>query len=218
LTKIIGSAALTAAVSSGANTALSNLSSVAVNATIDMNDQIIRDMKAGAGWGKLEEIESYEEASATGNTKTFTLSEENLDLYSALILTYNIIATGALNIEILVDGRTAGYRYSVSEDSGGTFTNSTAASQSECVVLDSTLLSANTLRAMGQVLIMPMEQNEGADICDLLFTGGVATAGNAWGCCTVEPFDLTSMGSLTVQTSANAWYIHSRLNLMGRRK
>ena len=64
-----------ASASGGANTALSNLSSVAVNATIDMNDQIIKDMKAGVGWGKLEEIESYEEASATGNTKHLHLQK-----------------------------------------------------------------------------------------------------------------------------------------------
>jgi len=207
-----------AAASGGANTALSNLSSVAVNATINMNSNILTNVKAGVGYAKLEQIESYEEASATGNTKTFTLTEDNLNLYDCLILTYNLISTEAFNLEILVDGRTTGYAYSVSEDASGTFTNSTAASQSECVIMDSTIISTENLRIQGQILFMPAEQNEGNDLCDLLFSGGVKTAGNAWGCCTVEPFDSTSMGSITVATSTSSWKIHSSMNLMGRRK
>ena len=172
---------------------------------------------AGAN-GKLEQIEFYEEASATGNTKTFTLTQENLNFYDALVLNYNLLSTQAFNLEILVDGKTAGYAFSVSEDAAGTFTNSTASSQSECVMMDSTLISTELLRIMGQVLIMPAEQNEGDDLCNLLFSGGVKTAGNAWGCCTVEPFDSTSMGSLTIQTSTSSWQIHSSMNLMGRKK
>ena len=202
---------------SGANTALSNLSSVAVNATIDMNDQIIKDMKAGIGWGKLEEIESYEEASATGNTKTFTLTEDNLDLYDSLVLTYSLTTTAAFNLEIVVDGISSGYSYSVSEDAAGTFTNSAATAQSQFVIMDSTLISTDTLRAMGIISFLPAEQNEGADMCNLLFQGGVNTAGNAWGCGNVAA-TLASFGSITIQTSTSSWTVHSRFNLMGRRK
>jgi len=202
---------------SGANTALSNLSSVAVNDTINMNNEIIKDMKAGVGWGKLEEIESYEEASATGSTKTFTLTEDNLDLYDSLVLTYSLTTSASFNLEIVVDGITSGYSYSVSEDAGGTFTNTTSASQSQFVIMDSTLISTDTLYAMGSVTFLPAEQNEGADLCDLLFQGGVRTAGNAWGCGSVA-VTLASFGSITIQTSTSSWTVHSRFNLMGRRK
>jgi len=217
MAKIIGSAALAPAASSGANTALSNLSSVAVNATIDMNDQIIKDMKAGVGWGKLEEIESYEEASATGNTKTFTLTEDNLDLYDSLVLTYSLTTSAAFNLEIVVNGITSGYAYSISEDASGTFTNSAATAQSQFVIMDSTLISTDTLYCKGTVTFLPAEQNEGADVCNLLCMGGIATAGNAWGNGHVAA-TLASFGSITIQTSTSSWTIHSRFNLMGRRK
>jgi hypothetical protein len=207
-----------AAASGGANTALSNLSSVAVNATIDMNSNILTNVKAGVGYAKLEQLEFYEEASATGDTKTFTLTEDNLDLYDCLILTYNLISSASFDLEIVVDALTSGYAYSVSEDSAGTFSNTSATSQSECVVMDTTLINTENLRIQGQILFMPAEQNEGDDLCDLLFQGGIKNRGNAWGCCTVEPFDSTSMGSITVATSTSSWKIHSTMNLMGRRK
>ena len=207
-----------AAASGGANTALSNLSSVAVNATIDMNDQIIKDMKAGVGWGKLEEIESYEEASATGSTKTFTLTEDNLDLYDSLILTYSLFTSAAFNLELTVDGLTSGYGYSISEDAGGTFTNTTAASQSQFVVMDSTLISTDTIGAQGQIILIPQENHAGNDECSLLCSGGVIQNGNAWGNGLVSGVTLSSFGSITIQTSTSSWTIHSRFNLMGKRK
>ena len=206
-----------AAASGGANTALSNLSSVAVNATIDMNSNILTNVKAGLGFAKLEEIEAYEEASATGNTKTFTLAEDDLSLYDALVLTYNLTTTASFNLEIVVDGITSGYRYSVSEDAGATFTNTTSASQSEFTIMDSTLLSTDTITGSGQVLFMPSENSEGTDRCNVLFSGGCDTAGNAWGVGSVAS-PHTSFGSITIQTSTSSWTIHSMFNLMGRRK
>ena len=201
---------------SGANTALSNLSSVAVNATIDMNSNILTNVGVG-GFAKLEEIEAYEEASATGNTKTFTLAEDDLSLYDALVLTYNLTTTASFNLEIVVDGITSGYRYSVSEDAGATFTNTTSASQSEFTIMDSTLLSTDTITGSGQVLFMPSENSEGTDRCNVLFSGGCDTAGNAWGVGSVAS-PHTSFGSITIQTSTSSWTIHSMFNLMGRRK
>ena len=206
-----------ASASGGANTALSNLSSVAVNATIDMNDQIIKDMKAGVGWGKLEEIESYEEASATGSTKTFTLTEDDLDLYDALVLTYTFVTTASFNLELVVDGITSGYAYSTSEDDGGTFANSTATAQSQFVIMDTSILDTDTIYAMGQVLFMPAEQGEGGDHCAIVFQGGVSTKGNAWGTGHVADTN-SSFGSITIQTSTSTWLRHARFNLMGRRK
>lgn len=207
-----------AAASGGANTALSNLSSVAVNATIDMNNNILTNVKAGVGYAKLEEIEAYEENSATGNTKTFTLTEDNLDLYDALVLTYSLTTSAAFNLEIVVDGIGSGYGFSISEDSGGTFTNTTSASQPEFTVMDSTLLSTDTVYATGQILLLPAEQNEGAGMVNLICQGGVRSAGNAWGCGTLTGVTLSSVGSITIQTSTSSWTVHSRFNLMGRRK
>ena len=204
--------------SGGANTALSNLSSVAVNATIDMNSNILTNVKSGLGYAKLEEIESYEEASATGSTKTFTLTEDNLDLYDALVLTYSLTTTAAFNLEIVVDGIGSGYGFSISEDAGGTFTNTTSSGQSEFTVMDSTLLSTDTLYGTGQILLLPAEQNEGADMVNLLCQSGVRTNGNAWGCGTLSGVTLSSVGSITIQTSTSSWTVHSRFNLMGRRK
>jgi len=206
-----------AAASGGANTALSNLSSVAVNATIDMNDQIIKDMKAGIGWGKLEEISAYQEASATASSHTFTLTEEDLDLYDALVLTYSFVTSAAFNLELVVDGITSGYAYSTSEDDGGTFANSTGVAQSQFVIMDSSILDTDTIYAMGQVLFLPAEQSEGGGLCDIVFQGGVSTKGNAWGnghvACT-----LASFGSIKIQTSTSTWVVNARFNLMGRRK
>jgi len=207
-----------AAASGGANTALSNLSSVAVNATIDMNDQIIKDMKAGIGWGKLEEIESYEEASATGSTKTFTLTEDNLDLYDSLILTYNLFSSAAFDLELTVDGLTTGYGYSISEDAGGTFTNTTASTQSQFVVMDSSIIYTDTIGAQGQIILIPQENHVGGGGCSLLCSGGVIQTGNAWGNGLVTGVTLSSFGSITIQTSTSTWQRHSRFNLMGKRK
>ena len=207
-----------AAASGGANTALSNLSSVAVNATIDMNNNILTNVKVGLGYAKLEEIESYEEASATGSSHTFTLTEDNLDLYDSLILTYTLTASAAFNLELTVDGLSSAYGYSISEDAGGTLTNTTSASQSEFVVMDSTLLSANALAGVGWIMLLPMEGFEGDGKCAMLCSGGVRENGNAWGNGIVTGVTLSSFGSITIQTSTSTWKVHSRFNLMGRRK
>ena len=209
-----------AATSGGANTALSNLSSVAVNATIDMNSNILTNVKSGAGYAKLEEIESYEEASATGSTKTFTLTQDNLDLYDSLILTYSLISSAAFNLEMTVNGLTSAYSYSISEDSDGTFTNSTGSAQSQWVVMDSTIINTDTITPQGQIMILPSEGNTGDGRAGMLCSGGVSagTAGNAWGTGLVTGVTLSSFGSITIQTSTSTWQRHSRFNLMGKRK
>jgi len=208
-----------AAASGGANTALSNLSSVAVNATIDMNDQIIKDMKTGVGWGKLEEIEAYEEASATQSTKTFTLTEDDLNLYDSIILTYSLNSSAAFNLEMTVDGLSSAYAYSISEDSDGTFANATGSAQSQWVVMDSSIINA-AITVQGQIMILASEGYTGDGRIGMLCSGGVSqgTSGNAWGTGIVTGATLSSVGSITIQTSTSTWKLHSRFNLMGKRK
>ena len=171
---------------------------------------------AAAGGGLLEQIESYEESAATGNTVTLNpASDINLDDYDHLEVRYAIVVTGALNLNLVLDGLTTGYRYNISEDVGGTFTNTFATGQAQFVISDSTVIAANTHRVVGSFKIYPMEQNEGADIAGIETSTTCPSVGSSWGGGVLEPFNLSSFGGLTISTSANAWYIHSRFNLQG---
>tara|TARA_R110000787_G_scaffold53421_1_gene125217 strand:- start:500 stop:1183 length:684 start_codon:yes stop_codon:yes gene_type:complete len=172
-----------------------------------------------AGGGLLEQIESYEESAATGNTVTLNpASDINLDDYDHLEVRYAFLVTGALNLHLVLDGLTSGYRYSISEDAGGTFTNTIASSQAQFVISDSTILSTNTNRVVGSFKIYPMEQNEGGDMAGIETETTNPSVGSSWGGGVLEPFTLSSFGGLTISTSANAWYIHARFNLQGYKK
>ena len=119
-----------------------------------------------------------------------------------------------------VNGLTSAYSYSISEDSDGTFTNSTGAAQAQWVVMDSSIINTDTITAQGQIMILPSEGNTGDGRAGMLCSGGVSqgTAGNAWGTGIVTGVTLASFGSITIQTSTSTWKTHSRFNLMGKRK
>lgn len=187
------------------------------NANTWTGTQTFESIAAGPGFGKLQEIESYKESSTTGTSKTFTLAETNLDLYDALILTWSLTSTGALNLELILDGITSSYRQAITEDSAGTFSNSLLSAQAQFLICESSLITTDTVQTFGQVLIIPVEQNEGVDQIGIMGTSGVYTVGNSSTTGEV-PATLSSLNTVKVEVSANAWHIHGRINLMGRLK
>ena len=125
----------------GANQALSNLSAVAVNTTMNMNSNIVTNVGAGAGMAKMETIANYETSAATEN-HTFTFSPAiDLDAYQYLYITIAGTTNHSGSIDVLWNGLTSAYDYNFSVDDNGTWSYTEAASQSSALICPDTLNS-----------------------------------------------------------------------------
>lgn len=197
-----------------ANRALSNLQSVLVNDTINMNSNIMTNIGAGAGYAKMETIANYE-TTGTVASHTFTFSPAiDLDLYQYLYITVSGVSTQAADLELLWNGLTTAYDYNYSEDDNGTWSFTEATGQTQQVLCDSGLLSgAKSLTA--KIWLLPHESNSPTEVYRVIGDVNVEGEGRSLFFGLRAPSDINNLTSLTIGLSAGGFYAHGRMRISG---
>jgi len=198
----------------GANQALSNLSAVAVNATMNMNSNIVTNVGAGAGMAKMETIANYE-TTGTVASHTFTFSPVvDLDLYQFLYITVSGVSTQAADLEMEWNSLTTAYDYNYSEDDNGTWSFTEATGQSQQVLCDSGLLSgAKSLTA--KIWLLPHESNTPTEVYRVIGDVNVEGEGRSLFFGLRAPSDINNLTSLTIGLSAGGFFSHGRFRISG---
>jgi hypothetical protein len=196
-----------------ANRALSNLQSVAVNDTINMNSNIMTNIGAGEGYAKMETIANYETTTTENHTFTFSPAID-LDLYQYLYITVSGVCTVSADLELLWNGLTTGYNYNYSEDDNGTWTYTEATSQTQSILADNGLIGAGK-RITARIWLLPHESNTPTEIYTITGVVDVEGEGRSLFYGARAPSDINNLTSLTIQMSTGGFYTHCRMRISG---
>ena len=166
---------------------------------------------ATAGGGKLELIENYTEASATGSTKTFTVTEDPDD-FSCLVLEFSIGCSASLDLLLQINGSVGSgeYGWEGTLIAGGseTLISATGTASEIC---PSEILSSDGQTGCGRVSIYLPEAGTTRKSLNVTSTGQNTSAYFRTSACNFVAS--ATITSITVLTSTSTWKQDSNFTL-----
>ena len=231
MTKIIGSAALTAADPEGENLTtkgdLHGFSTENTRIPISTNNFVLTadsTQALGLKWaavsgGQVETIANYETSAATEN-HTFTFSPAiDLDLYQYLYITVAGTTNHSGTVELLWNGLSSAYDYNFSVDDNGTWSFTEAASQVSAVIVPDTL-NSGARGILARIWLIPTESNSPTEYYHAAGTVDILAEGRSLFHAIRAPSDINTLSSFTVSV-VNPSYTpmgflpHTRIRISG---
>jgi len=166
---------------------------------------------AAAGGGKLELVENYTEASATGSTKTFTVTEDPDD-FSCLVLEFSISSSASLDLLLQINGSVGAgeYEWNGTLIDGGSesLLNATGTASEIC---PSEILSSDGHTGCGRVSIYLPEAGTTRRVMNVEASGQNTSAYFRTSSCNFVAS--ATITSITVLTSTSTWKQDSNFTL-----
>ena len=166
---------------------------------------------APAGGGKLELVENYTEASATGSTKTFTVTEDPDD-FSCLVLEFSMGCSASLDLLLQINGSVGAgeYGWEGTLIAGGseTLISATGTASEIC---PSEILSADGQTGCGRVSIYLPEAGTTRRVMNVESSGQNTSAYFRTSSCNFVAS--ATITSITVLTSTSTWKQDSNFTL-----